>query len=137
MKSSRQSRRKLLLAGLGGLTAQLGAGFATAQDPARVMPRAYRVLFENDKVRVVEFVSRPGMGICGEGMHSHPARLSIVMNGWKSVASRPGATGGKPRERKDGEVFWSEAETHKVENVGKTDSRVLIVELKTADREKG
>lgn len=136
MKSSRQSRRKLLLAGLGGLAAQLGAGFATAQDPARVMPRAYRVRFENDKVRVVEFISRPGMGICGEGMHSHPARLSIVMSGWKAVASRPGKSG-KPRERKDGEVFWSEAETHKVENVGKTNSRVLIVELKTADREKG
>jgi hypothetical protein len=41
--------------------------------------------------------------------------------------------GGAPRagQRKFGEVFWSEAETHKVENTGKTNSRVLIIELKT------
>jgi hypothetical protein len=135
MRKSRLGRRKLLLAGLGGLVAQFGASGAAAQDPARVMPRAYRVVLENDRVRVLEFVGRPGMGICGEGMHSHPARLSIVMNGWRGLASTPNSPA-RARERKDGEVFWSEAETHKVENAGKTDSRVLIVELKTPDKGK-
>jgi hypothetical protein len=123
-------RRQLLLAGLGGLAAQLGASAASAQDPARVMPRAFRVALENDKLRVLEFVGRPGMGICGEGMHSHPARLSVVMNGYKSVVTTP-TSAARPAARNDGEVFWSEAVTHKVENVGKTNSRVLIVELKT------
>lgn len=130
MGKSKLGRRRLLLAGLGGLAAQLGASGAAAQDPARVMPRAYRVVFENDKVRVLEFSSRPGMGICGEGMHSHPARLNIVLNGWRSLASTPNSPA-KEVQRKDGEVFWREAETHKVENVGKTSSRVLMVELKT------
>ena len=131
MKASKNSRRKLLLAGLGGLTAQFGASGAEAQDPARVMPRAYRVAFENDQVRVLDFIGRPGMGICGEGMHSHPAHLTIVMADWQGVASAPGEAA-KPRQRKFGDVFWSEAETHKVENTGKANSRVLIVELKTA-----
>jgi hypothetical protein len=135
MRNSRLGRRKLLLAGLGGLAGQFGSSGAAAQDPARVMPRAYRVAFENDKVRVLEFTSRPGMGICGEGMHSHPARLSIVMNGWRSLVSTPNSPP-KARQRKDGEVFWSEAETHKVENTGKTSSRVLIVELKTPEKGK-
>jgi hypothetical protein len=99
------------------------------------MPRAYRVAFENDQVRVLDFVGRPGMGICGEGMHSHPARLSIVMNGWRSLASTPNSPA-RAVQRKDGEVFWREAETHKVENVGKTNSRVLIVEIKTPDKGK-
>jgi hypothetical protein len=130
MKAPRENRRKLLLAGLGGLAAQLGVSGAAAQDPARVMPRAYRVAFENDKVRVLDFVGRPGMGICGEGMHSHPAHLTIVMTDWQGVASTPDSPA-KPRQRKAGDVFWSEAEIHKVENTGKTNSRVLIVELKS------
>ncbi len=130
MRKLKLNRRQLLLAGLGGLAAQLGASGAAAQDPARVMPRTYRVVLENDKVRVLEFVGRPGMGICGEGMHSHPERLSIVMNGYQARATRPGAPD-RVQERKDGDVYWREAETHKVENIGKTNSRVLMVELKT------
>src|SRR2546423_255337 len=126
MKDSKSNRRKLLLAGLAGLASQLGVPRAEAQDAAKVMPRAYRVAFENDQVRVLEFVGRPGMGVCGEGMHSHPAHLTIVMNDWHGVASEPG-TAAKPRSRKAGDGFWSEAETHKVENTGKTACRVVIV----------
>lgn len=135
MKHSKISRRKLLLAGLGGLAAQFGASGAAAQDPTKVMPRAYRVAFENDQVRVLDFIGRPGMGICGEGMHSHPAHLTIVMTDWQGVVSTPDS-GAKPRQRKFGDVFWSEAETHKVENTGKANSRVLIVELKKPGKTK-
>ena len=130
MKQTSKTRRQLLLAGLGSLGAQFALDEALAQDAAKVMPRAYRVALENDKVRVLEFTGRPGMGICGEGMHSHPAHLTIVLSDWTGRASVPGAEP-KDRARKAGDVFWSEAETHKVENTGKTTSRVLIVELKT------
>lgn len=130
MRISKPRRRKLLLAGLGGLAAQLGVAGVAAQDPTKVMPRAYRVAFENDQVRVLDFIGRPGMGICGEGMHSHPAHLTIVMSDWQGVVSTPDSAA-KPRQRKFGDVFWSEAETHTVENTGKANSRVLIVELKT------
>jgi hypothetical protein len=135
MKDSKSTRRKLLLAGLGGLAAQLGVPRAEAQDAAKVMPRAYRVAFENDQLRVLDFVGRPGMGVCGEGMHSHPAHLTIVMTDWQGVASTPD-TPAKPRQRKAGDVFWAEAETHKVENTGKANSRVLIVELKEPKKAK-
>jgi beta-alanine degradation protein BauB len=135
MKESDRTRRKLVLAGLGGLAAQLDASGAVAQDPVKVMPRAYRVAFENDQVRVLDFIGRPGMGICGEGMHSHPAHLTIVMTDWQGVVSTPD-TAAKARQRKFGDVFWSEAETHKVENTGKTSSRVLIVELKAPAKTK-
>jgi hypothetical protein len=63
-------------------------------------------------------------------MHSHPAHLTIVMSDWQGVNTPQGGAP-KARQRKFGDVFWSEAETHKVENTGKTNSRVLIVELKT------
>ena len=129
MKQSK-ARRHVLLAGLGGLLADLGIPRAAAQDPARVMPRAYRVAFENDRVRVLDFVGRPGMGVCGEGMHSHPAHLTIAMGDWQGVATAPDNTT-TPRSKKAGDVFWSEAETHQLENTGKNNSRVMIVELKT------
>jgi hypothetical protein len=128
MKTSGKARRNLLLAALGSLWAQV-TGIAAAQDATKVMPRSYRVVFENDKVRVLDFTGRPGMGVCGEGMHSHPAHLTVVLSDWKGKASVPGGTP-QDRARRVGDVFWSEAETHKVENAGATNSRVLIIELK-------
>ena len=129
MKKLSKDRRKLLLAGLGSFGAQLALGEALAQDAAKVMPRAYRVAFENDKLRVLDFTGRPGMGICGESMHSHPAHLTLVLNDWQGKVTTPD---GKVRDRarKFGDVFWSEAETHKLENTGRGNSRVLIIELK-------
>ena len=135
MKESKTTRRKLLLAGLGGLAAQLSIPRVEAQDAAKVMPRAYRVAFENDQLRVLEFVGRPGMGVCGEGMHSHPAHLTVVLSDWQGVATAPN-NAKTPRDKKVGDVFWSEAEIHKVENTGKTNARVLIVELKTPGKAK-
>lgn len=130
MKKNEESRRKLVLGLLGGLAVQLPLTEAGAQDAIKVMPRAFRVAFENDKLRVLDFAGRPGMGICGEGMHSHPAHLTVVLSDWQGLASTPGGPTVK-RERKFGDVFWSEAETHKVENTGKSVSRVLIIELRT------
>jgi hypothetical protein len=130
MNDNENIRRKLLIAGLGGLAAQLGAADAEAQDPARIMPRAYRVAFENEQLRVLDFVGRPGMGVCGEGMHSHPAHLTVVLSDWQGFATAPDGKVVR-RDKKLGDVFWSEAETHKVENTGRTPARVLLVELKT------
>jgi hypothetical protein len=105
------------------------APVARAQDAVKVQPRAYKVAFENDKMRVLEFNSRPGMGICGEGMHSHPAHLTVALSAAKARIKLPDGkvfTG----ENKLGDVFWSEAETHEVENISGRDVRALIVELK-------
>ena len=131
MTLSRKTRRDLLLAGLGSLTAQLSLGDANAQDAVKVMPRAFRVAFENERLRVLEFTGRPGMGICGESMHSHPPHLTVVLADWRGQVTTPDGKTAE-RTRKLGDVFWSEAETHKVENTGNSTSRVLIVELKSA-----
>lgn len=118
-------RRNALLAVL----AALASGGAAAQDAATVQPRAYRVAFENDQLRVLEFNSRPGMALCGNGMHSHPAHLTVALTDGKGRVRLPG---GKTivGENKAGDVFWSEAETHEVENISGRDMRALIVELK-------
>ena len=130
MKLSDIARRRLLRAGLGALGSQLDLDAADAQDAVKAMPKSFRVVLENDKVRVLEFTGRPGMGICGEGVHSHPAHLTVVLNNWHLRATLADGTV-RERERSFGEVFWSEAETHKVENTGKNITRALIIELKT------
>jgi beta-alanine degradation protein BauB len=102
---------------------------AHAQDATQVQPRAYRVAFENDHLRVLEYASRPGMGICGTGVHSHPAHLTVALTPAKARVKLPD---GKTLvvENKIGDVFWSEAETHEVENITGKDVRALMIELK-------
>ena len=129
MERTSEVRRELL-----ALMAAFGAGAAPAiaQDAVKVAPRNYKVVFENDKVRVLEFHSRPGLGLCGQGKHSHPAHLSIALT---DVKAKVFLEDGKVifPEQKAGEMFWAPAETHTVENAGKGNVRGYIVELKDAN----
>ena len=105
---------------------------ANGQDPVKVQATSFRVAFENDKLRVLEYNSRPGMGVCGNGMHSHPAHLTVLVSGASVRIKTPA---GKVIEQTDvpaGRVFWSEAETHIVENISGNNIRSLIIELKAA-----
>jgi hypothetical protein len=120
--------RRTLLALLPGFAL---ADKASAQDATRIQPQSFRVAFENDKLRALEYRGRPGMGVCGEGMHSHPAHLTVVLFDGKV---RGKTIDGKVTVGvgKVGDVFWSEAETHEVENLSGRESRALLIELKKA-----
>jgi hypothetical protein len=118
--------RRALIALLPGIG--LAAPVA-AQDAAATQARAYRVAFENDHVRALEYRNRPGLGVCGSGMHSHPAHLTVVLfDGPARVRTPDGAW--KNITAKKGHVFWSEAETHEVENLSGRESHAILVELK-------
>ena len=122
-----KDRRGMLLAALAALAA---GNAAQAQDAATIQPRAYRVALDNAHLRVLEYNSRPGLGVCGTGVHSHPAHLTVVLASGKVRWRKPdGKTG--TAEGKLGDVFWSEPETHEVENISGKDLRTLLVELKT------
>jgi hypothetical protein len=126
-------RRQLLKCGMAALVAQLVAiGDAAAQDATVTEPGAYRVVLENDKVRVLEFVSRPRTAVCGVGKHSHPAHLTIALS---DATVRVTLENGQKIEatNKIGDVFWSDAETHTVENIGSGLMRALIIEIKGAE----
>ena len=126
-----EARRQALALLPALLPALLLARSAAAQDAALVQPHAYRVVLENERVRVLEFNSRPGMGVCGHGVHSHPAHLSVALSPAKVRVRLPG---GKvfEAEQQLGDVFWSPAETHETENISGRDVRALIVEIKPA-----
>ena len=105
---------------------------AFAQDPTVVAPKSYRVVFENDRVRVLEYKNRPGVGPCGRGRHYHPAHLDIFLSEFAGQMTHEDGrvTNGKATV---GQVAWFGAEWHEVENVDKSATRVLMVELKDAN----
>lgn len=107
-------------------------GTAAAQDPLPLYPENYKVLVENDRVRVLDFRLRDGSS---EKSHSHPAHVVYVVAPFKVRFTFPdGRT--RIREAKAGEVLFSEAVTHATANIGGTDAHGIIVELKTADAQR-
>lgn len=129
MKSEhRKTRRKVLavLAAL-GVTRDL-----LAQDAVTSAPRSFRVVLENERVRVMEYRSRPGLGVCGQGMHYHPDRVTVSLTDAKlRVTNAEGRT--VVSEIPAGQVFFAPAETHSAENIGGSGTRIYIIELKDKD----
>jgi hypothetical protein len=118
-----------LMLGLGTVVAGcLVFAYADAQDAAKVQPSSYRVVLENDRVRVLEYNGLPGMGVCGTGTHSHPAHLTVRLTPAKVRITQNGRS--TVVDDKVGDVFWSEAVTHETENVGGANVRSLIIEIK-------
>ena len=99
---------------------------APAQDPLKVGPDVYKLKLENERVRVLEVTFAPGAKI---GMHSHPDHVAVALTPGKL---RIMAKGGKPQELdlKSGDPVWILAESHQAENVGKTEVKLVVVELK-------
>lgn len=135
-KSWNIDRRTLLLGSSAAIVAMFAPSTAVTQDAAKIQPEAFRVVLENEKTRVLEFVSRPRTPVCGVGKHSHPAHLTVALS---DATVRVTLPDGKTivATNKPGDVFWSEAETHAVENIGGNEVRALIVEYKDAAAKRG
>ena len=84
------------------------------------------VLFENEKMRVTEGRIKPGEK---NEMKARGERLNIAINDAKT---RVHYSDGKKedRERKAGSVSFNKAATSSTENIGKTETRSVIVTLK-------
>lgn len=104
----------------------LVAGPAIAQDPLPIYPDNYKVLLENDQVRVLDFKLRKG---AKEDFHSHPNAVQYVLSPFKIRFTFPDGTI-RIREAKAGEVFFGDALIHASENIGDTDAHGLLVEMK-------
>jgi quercetin dioxygenase-like cupin family protein len=97
-----------------------------ALDPVRVAPDTHKIAFENAVVRVLD-VHVPSGKI--EPRHRHPHGLSVYFSDWDAKVTVEGRAP-QVNQRKAGTFAWSEAVIHTVENVGKSDARVLRIELK-------
>ncbi len=99
---------------------------AFAQDPVRMSPQYYKVLLENDHVRVLEYRLKAGEK---EPMHSHPAGVVYVLSGATLKFSYPD---GRTEEKTaaTGETIWREPVTHALENISKTEAHAIAIDLK-------
>ena len=117
-------RKKLILA---VATILLLSAGALAQDPVPIYPDNYKVLLENDRVRVMQFTLRKG---ATENFHSHPAAVTYVLSPFKIRFRFPDGTE-RIREAQAGDVLFGEAVTHSPLNLGDTDAMGILVEMKT------
>ena len=115
-----------VLAGIGLGAMVLAAGASVAQDRAVAVPEM-KVLFQNDRVRVQYHDVAVGETT---PMHSHPAYVAYVFGDFTAKAILPDGRE-IPRVRKKGDVFFSDAVTHRIANTGTTPIHNLIVELKS------
>lgn len=98
---------------------------ATAQDAVQVNPQLFKVLAENDKVRVLEVKAKKGDKA---GMHSHPPMVIYIL---KPGKTRFTSADGKITETKSkaGDVILRDQPvTHSQEHT--EPSHAIVVELK-------
>lgn len=106
-----------------------GAGAAKeSQDAAKVAPQMYRVIFENNQFRVIDYHLPPGRT---EPMHSHPN--GVLVYAFSDAKMRATSVEGKSSESvsRAGDVVWRDPVTHRGENIGTTEAHSLLVEPKT------
>ena len=96
-------------------------------DPTTTDPDKYKVVFENDRVRVLEYRDRPGDRTSD---HSHPDSVMVTLSSFE----RRLISGDRTAEvsKAPGEINWLAAQTHAGENIGDTETHVIFVELKGA-----
>lgn len=101
-------------------------------DPVATNPDLYRVLYENDAVRVLEYHDRPGDRT---KPHWHPDSVMYTLSSFRRLL----VSGGQERqvEIAEGSVSWVPAQEHSGENVGDTETRVIFVEMKGSSSEAG
>jgi beta-alanine degradation protein BauB len=96
-------------------------------DPVKVAGRHYRLLLENENVRVLEMRLPPGEK---DEVHSHPRETVYFQSGGKAKIYLPDGNV-VDADLPDGHVMTSEPWTHQVENVGMKEIFAIIVEDKT------
>jgi quercetin dioxygenase-like cupin family protein len=94
-------------------------------DPAETDPDHYRVVFENDRVRVLEYTDRPGDRTTP---HAHPDSVMYALSSFR----RRLHAGEMQREVEiaEGTTVWVPAQQHYGENTGDTPTHSIFVELK-------
>lgn len=96
-------------------------------DPVASNPQHYSVVFENERVRVLQYLDEPGHRTTP---HQHPDSVMVTLSSFRRRLS----SGGVEREVElaAGSALWLPAQEHAGFNIGDTPTRVIFVELKEA-----
>jgi len=94
-------------------------------DPVTTDPGLYRVVLENQRVRVLEYRDRPGDAT---SRHAHPDSVMVPLTDFRRRVAADGRS--VDVALRAGEVRWLDAQEHAGENTGDTASHALFIELK-------
>lgn len=94
-------------------------------DPTVTDPDKYRVVYENDRVRVLEYTDSPGDRT---SPHEHPDSVMYTLSDFRRRLHHDGAT--RDVELASGLTTWLPAQQHHGENIGDTETHTIFVELK-------
>lgn len=97
-----------------------------SRDAVSISPDVYEVLFENDRVRVLNVTGEPGSV---SRMHHHPDSVVHALSDATIVVTPEGGEGRKVTIS-EGETFWTVEGAHSVEVVGDRPVRLVRIELK-------
>lgn len=99
---------------------------AAAQDPITIDSKHYKILLENDQVRVLKIVYGPHEKSV---MHEHPDSVAVYLTDVNSKFTMPDGSS-RPSTWKAGSVSFGPAGKHLPENVGAAPFELVLVELK-------
>ncbi|MBA3020909.1 hypothetical protein [Propionicimonas sp.] len=94
-------------------------------DPIVNNAELYRVLFENERVRVLEYLDQPGDQT---QPHSHPDSVMVTLSAFKRRLQS--ATNAVEVELPAFQARWLDAQEHSGTNIGLTPTHSIFVELK-------
>ena len=100
---------------------------AQTVDALTASPDNFRLVLENDRVRVLEYSLLPGQR---DHRHTHPRRVAHVIAGGTLRVHFPDGRH-MDFEEKAGDTSWGDpAPLHDTEKIGTTPIRILLVEVK-------
>jgi quercetin dioxygenase-like cupin family protein len=97
-----------------------------AEDAAKVASHVYKVVFENERARVLDVRMKPGESTT---IHSHPDYVVYLLSGGKVRFTSPSGESAEV-ELPAGASMWRNAEEHATENIGTTEVHALFFEPK-------
>lgn len=97
-------------------------------DPTVTNPDLYRVLFENDRVRVLECLDQPGDAT---QPHSHPDSVMITLSTFRRRLRL--GDNEVDVELPASQARWLDAQEHAGTNIGTTATHAIFVELKESN----
>ena len=96
-------------------------------DALTASPENFRLILENDDVRVLEYTLLPGQR---DRRHTHPQRVAHVISGGQLRVGFPDGTH-RDFDEIAGDTEWSNSSPlHDTQNIGTTPIKILLVEVK-------
>ena len=95
--------------------------------PEVVSPDIYKVLLDNNDVKVLEVTFEPGQG---DNMHDHNPMTVYVLQGGKAQTTLPDGTINEQEVPSGVSFFAKDGQRHQIKNSGDNTIKILLVEYK-------